>query len=110
MIEVKAYLSPSGRNVFQEWALRLDGNANRKVLDRLERLAHGNLGDIKPVGGGVSELRIDFGPGYRIYLGFDGRAVVILLGGGTKRTQDRDIATARDRWADYKKRRKEKRE
>jgi putative addiction module killer protein len=56
------------------------------------------------VGGGVFEYRIDFGPGYRVYFGKDGDAVVILLGGGTKKRQDRDIATAHDRWADYKKR------
>jgi putative addiction module killer protein len=73
----------------------------------LEEFQIHHTSDIKPVGGGVSELRIDFGPGYRIYLGFDGRVVVILLGGGTKRSQDRDIATAHARWADYRTRKKE---
>jgi putative addiction module killer protein len=67
----------------------------------------GNFSNVKGVGGGVFEYRIDFGPGYRVYLGKDGDAVVILLGGGTKKRQDCDIATAHDRWADYKKRKTE---
>ena len=59
---------------------------------------------VKGVGSGVFEFRINFGPGYRVYFGKDGEAVVILLGGGTKKRQDRDIATALERWTDYKKR------
>ena len=73
----------------------------------LRRLELGNLSNVKGVGGGVFEYRIDFGPGYRVYFGKDGDAVVILLGGGTKKRQDRDIATAHDGWADYKKRKTE---
>jgi putative addiction module killer protein len=107
MLEIRSYLDRSGRDPFREWVIGLEESAARKVFDRLERLAHGNPGDIKPVGGGVSELRIDFGPGYRIYLGFDGRILVILLGGGTKRNQHRDIATAQTRWAEYKRRKGE---
>ena len=60
---------------------------------------------MKGVGAGVFEYRIDFGPGYRVYFGKDGETVVILLGGGTKKRQDRDIATAKERWKDYKERR-----
>ncbi len=62
----------------------------------------GNFGDCKTVGGGVSELRIDFGPGYRIYFGRDGIDLVVLLGGGTKERQARDIETARSYWEEYK--------
>jgi putative addiction module killer protein len=60
---------------------------------------------VKGVGAGLFEYRIDFGPGYRVYFGKDGETVVILLGGGTKKRQDRDIATAKERWKDYKERR-----
>ena len=67
---------------------------------RLNRVMEGNLGDWRPVGGGVNELRLDVGPGYRIYFGEDGNEV-ILLGGGTKSTQDRDIETAKQRWSEY---------
>jgi putative addiction module killer protein len=71
------------------------------------RLRDGNLSNVKGVGGGVLEYRIDFGPGYRIYLGRDGEAIIILLGGGTKQRQQRDIAAAQERWIDYKRRKKE---
>ena len=70
----------------------------------LRRLELGNFSNVKGVSGGVFQYRIDFGPGYRVYFGKDGDAVVILLGGGTKKRQDRDITTAHGRWADYKKR------
>ena len=69
--------------------------------------AAGNLSGIKGVGGGVFEHRIDFGPGYRIYFGKDGDALVILLGGGTKRRQRQDVETARGRWRDYKRRKRQ---
>ena len=61
---------------------------------RIERLSAGNPGDVRPVGGGVSELRIDYGPGYRVYFTQMGRKIVVLLGGGTKKTQDSDIRSA----------------
>ena len=70
----------------------------------MRRLELGNFSNVKGVGGSVFEYRIDFGPGYRVYFGKDGETLVILLGGGTKTRQDRDIATARERWSDYKKR------
>lgn len=73
----------------------------------LQRLELGNLSNVKGVGAGVFEYRIDFGPGYRVYFGKDGAAVVILLCGGTKKRQDRDIAMAHDCWIDYKKRKAE---
>jgi putative addiction module killer protein len=81
--------------VFAEW---LDGlrdiHARARILVRIERLVAGNPGDVRPVGQGVSELRIDLGPGYRVYYKKQGKAVVVLLAGGDKRTQARDIKTA----------------
>jgi putative addiction module killer protein len=78
--------------------VRLDGlndiRARARILVRIERLAAGNPGDVKPVGEGVSELRIDYGPGYRVYYQKQGRKVVILLAGGDKNTQAKDINTA----------------
>jgi putative addiction module killer protein len=82
----------------------LDAAAAAKVTTAVRRLELGNFSNVRGVGGGVFECRIDFGPGYRVYFGKDGETLVILLGGGTKKRQDRDIATARERWSDYKKR------
>jgi putative addiction module killer protein len=80
---------------FAKWIDGLDDiRARARILVRIERLATGNSGDVKPIGEGVSELRIDYGPGYRIYFTQRGRSVVILLAGGVKRSQDRDIRTA----------------
>ncbi len=80
------------------YARWLDGlsdiHARGRVLARVERLAAGNPGEVKPVGEGVSELRIDYGPGYRVYFIMRGRTVIILLAGGNKRTQTTDIKTA----------------
>jgi putative addiction module killer protein len=80
---------------FARWLDQLpDLRARARVQVRIERLAAGNAGDVKAVGEGVSELRIDYGPGYRVYFTKRGRAVVILLAGGVKRTQAADIRTA----------------
>jgi putative addiction module killer protein len=68
----------------------------------VSRLARGNRSQVKGVGGGVAELKVDWGPGYRIYFGQDGETLVILLAGGTKKRQNDDITTAKARWADYK--------
>lgn len=90
---------------FDEWLRDLrDQNAVARVLGRIGRVRLGNLGDCKPVGGGVSELRVDHGPGYRVYFGQKGDALVILLCGGDKRTQDRDIRQAQEYWGDYQQR------
>ena len=80
---------------FAQWLDGLrDVRARARVQVRIERLAAGNAGDVEPVGEGVSELRIDYGPGYRVYFKKHGREVVILLAGGDKRTQSADIKTA----------------
>jgi putative addiction module killer protein len=71
-----------------------DIRARARILVRIERLAAGNPGDVKAVGEGVSEMRIDYGPGYRVYFGKTGQKVVILLAGGDKKTQSKDIKTA----------------
>jgi len=80
---------------FSEWlgALR-DGRAKRVIAARIDRLAHGNPGDVKPVGHGVSELRINHGPGYRVYFVKHGDVLIVLLCGGDKSSQDADIAKA----------------
>jgi putative addiction module killer protein len=81
-----------------------------KLRQQIRRLELGNLSNVKGVGAGVFEYRIDFGPGYRVYFGKDGDTVVILLAGGTKKRQDKDIADAHERWADYKKRKAQEKE
>ena len=80
---------------FVKWLSELsDGKARTRILARIDRLALGNPGDVKPVGAGVSEMRIDYGPGYRVYYFRRDRVVIVLLAGGDKRTQRRDIAKA----------------
>lgn len=82
-------------DVFAAWFADLrDREARARITVRIRRLSLGNPGDVKPVGGGVSEMRIDYGPGYRVYFIRRGDMVVVLLCGGDKRTQDRDIARA----------------
>ena len=79
-----------------------------RVTTAIARLEAGNPGDVKPVGKGVSERRIDFGPGYRVYFGRDGQELIILLVGGTKKRQQRDIEKAQAYWAHYKRRNRSK--
>jgi putative addiction module killer protein len=106
-LPVLEYLDRTGSSPFAAWFQRLDAAAAAKVTTALRQLELGHFSNVKGVGAGVFEYRIDFGPGYRVYFGKDGDAVVILLCGGTKKRQDRDIAMAHDRWADYKKRKAE---
>lgn len=81
--------------VFSKWLGALKDNSARiRILQRLARLALGNAGDVKPVGGGVSEMRIDYGAGYRVYFVSRGTILIVVLAGGTKKTQGRDIRTA----------------
>jgi putative addiction module killer protein len=91
-----------GTSPFARWFSALDAQAAAKVAVALYRLEQGNVSNAKSVGKGVSEYRIDFGPGYRIYFGQEGDELVILLGGGAKKTQDKDIRFAQMLWAEYK--------
>ena len=100
------YLAEDGRSPFAHWFEGLDGRAAARVSTNLYRLEAGNWSNVKSVGSGVFEQRIDFGPGYRIYFGQDGDVLIVLLGGGSKKGQQRDIKHAQDRWAEYKRRKR----
>jgi putative addiction module killer protein len=104
-LRIEVYQDEKGGRPFTDWlhALR-DREARARIRTRLARLELGNFGDSKPVGGGVLELRIDYGPGYRAYLARRGNALLLLLCGGDKRTQRRDIDRAREYLADYDRR------
>lgn len=106
MFEVIVFFSEDGASPFEDWFNNLDALAAVKVTTAIARIEAGNLGDVKPVGQGVSERRIPFGPGYRLYFGQDGETLIVLLAGGTKRRQPRDIARAQVLWAEYKRRKK----
>jgi len=103
--EVRHYLTPSGRDVFGDWITALHGRrAVSAVLLRIGRIRRGLFGDCKSVGDGVQELRIDIGPGYRVYFGRVGDRLIILLCGGDKRGQRGDIEKAKQYWANYSQR------
>jgi putative addiction module killer protein len=104
MLELRYYLDADGRSPFARWFADLNAPARAKATIAIARLEQGNLSQVKGVGEGVLEYRIDFGPGYRIYFGRDGDALIILLTGGTKKRQQRDIETARLLWSNYKRR------
>lgn len=108
MIEIREYMGEQGSSPFSEWFERVKSPASEKVATVLYRLASGNTSNVKSVGSGVFECRINFGSGYRVYFGRDGDRLVILLGGGSKQRQDRDIRQAIGCWADYKSRKKVK--
>ena len=103
--EIREYLTSDGRSPFSEWLNKLrDRQARARIRTRLDRLVLGNLGDCASVGESVHELRIFYGPGYRVYFGLEGNTVVLLLCGGTKASQRRDIQTAKTYWNDYRSR------
>ena len=106
MIELRGYVDERGKQCFAEWLDDLDAIAAAKVTIALARMELGNFSKVEGVGAGVFECKIDFGPGYRIYFGKDGERLVILLGGGTKKRQRKNIAEAQEGWADYKRRKK----
>lgn len=101
-VAIEEYLDDQAESPFAKWFGNLDATAAAKVTVGLARIERGAVSNVKGVGEGVLEFRIDFGPGYRVYFGRDGARLVILLAGGTKRRQDDDIAAAKARWKDYK--------
>src|SRR5437899_3327468 len=107
MIEIREYIDHKGRSFYGKWFDDLDPTAAAKIAVALARLEQGNVTNVKSVGAGVLECRIDFGPGYRIYFGRHGERFVILLGGGTKKRQPNDIRKAQALWQEYKRRRQE---
>jgi putative addiction module killer protein len=104
-VELRYYQTAAGAQPFVEWLGGLaDRQARARIQARLARVAAGNFGDVEPVGEGVLEMRIDWGPGYRVYFARVGNMIVLLLCGGDKRTQQRDIKRAKDYFEDYKRR------
>jgi putative addiction module killer protein len=107
MIELRGYVDENGNKPFASWLEDLDASAAAKVTIALARMERGNFSNVRGVGAGVYEYKIDFGPGYRVYFGKDGDRLVILIGGGSKKSQQKDIAAAQIRWAAYKRRKKQ---
>ena len=107
MITIREYIDADGRSPYAKWFDGLDARAAAKVATALVRVEQGNLSNAKGGGAGVSEYRLDFGPGYRIYYGRDGDTLVILLGGGTKKRQGQDIEAAQILWREYKRRKQQ---
>lgn len=102
-IQIKILETDEGRTPFEEWYFSIrDKTIRVRIRTRLDRLSLGNFGDVKSVGGGVSELRLDFGAGYRVYFAQIGTTIVVLLGGGDKSTQKEDVKKAIALWRKYK--------
>ncbi len=108
MIGIKEYLCADGSRPFANWFEGLNTQAGLKVNTYLTRIGNGHFSTVKGIGNGVYECRIDWGSGYRVYFGKDGKELIILLGGGTKKRQKKDIESAKELWQEYKKRKKEK--
>src|ERR1043166_7669764 len=108
MLDIRYYVAANGEEPFADWFADLEAVARAKVTRAIARMEQGNLSNVKSVGGGVLEYRIDFGPGYRVYFGRDGDTLVILLTGGAKKRQQGDIAAAYGHWRDYKKSKRER--
>jgi putative addiction module killer protein len=104
VVTLREYVDQKGRSPFGRWLDTLDAQAAAKVTVALARIEQGNFSNVKGVGAGVFECRIDFGPGYRVYFGKDDETLVILLAGGTKKRQPDDVKAAQERWKDYKRR------
>jgi putative addiction module killer protein len=101
--EIRQYITAEGKIPFDEWLNSLrDIRAQARIEQRLDRLRSGNLGDYKSIGDGIYELRIDYGNGYRVYFGQIGLVVILLLCGGDKSTQNRDIRKAKEFWQNFK--------
>ncbi len=101
-ITIREYLDPAGRSPYARWFDDLNAPAAAKVAIALYRLEFGNFSNVKNLGGGVYECKIDFGPGYRIYFGKEGEHLIILLGGSSKKGQQAAIDAAKNAWAIHK--------
>jgi putative addiction module killer protein len=102
-LELRYYQTRDGKRPFMRWLEDLrDMQARTRITARLARIAVGGVGDAKPVGEGVMELKIDWGPGYRVYFARVGKVIALLLCGGDKRTQQKDIDRAKEYFEDYK--------
>lgn len=104
MIEIRRYVTRTGKDVVGDWLAGLDSQTRARIAVRIDRISLGNFGDCKPLRDGVFELRVDWGPGYRVYYAMVGRECVLLLCGGDKRKQSSDIARAITYAKDYKER------
>ena len=105
MFEIEAYLRANGADPYTEWVMGLaDRQARARIVVRVLRMGAGNMGDCKPLSGGVWELKIDHGPGYRVYYAQAGKRLILLLAGGDKRKQQADIDKAIARWNDWQQR------
>lgn len=105
MNQVLRYVTESGRVVVTDWLAGLsDVRAQARIAARFLRLAAGNFGDCKSVGSGVWEMRVDYGPGYRVYYAMAGKTCIVLLCGGDKRKQSADVSRAIEYWNDYQRR------
>jgi putative addiction module killer protein len=105
MYQLQHYTSIAGEDLFGKWLDGLrDPQVRARLAARLIRLENGNLGDCKPIRGGVWELRLDFGPGYRVYYALANHNILLLCEGGDKRTQNMDIKTATKRWNEWQSR------
>ena len=103
-MHIKIYQDPHGREPFTRWLASIrDASTRRRIRKRLRRIERGNLGDYASVGDGVSELRLHFGPGYRVYYGYVDELAILLLTGGDKSSQAGDIESAKQFWAEHKK-------
>jgi putative addiction module killer protein len=102
VVDIRYYVDVGGDAPFAEWFAELEPVAGARIARAIARMEQGNFSNTKGVGEGVLEYKIDFGPGYRVYFGRDGETIVILLTGGTKKRQQRDIDTAKAYWRDYK--------
>lgn len=105
-MELREYVTVDGRNPFGDWLAGLDPYAAAKITIALTRLSLGNFSNVEGVGASILEYKLNFGPGYRVYFGKDGDTLIILLGGGTKRSQQNDIRSAVSWWQEYKERKK----
>lgn len=106
MLELRYFVRLDGKSPFDDWFARLDAAAAAKIAVALARIEQGNLSNVKGVGEGVLEYRIDWGPGYRVYFARDGDTLVILLTGGAKKRQQKDIEAAKANWIEYKQRKR----